>query len=181
MHDIPYTRGTFHNDPWVFRKDFAVLQQQAFSFWFEGSILNLLIKSRIRIIHFICQSIQENYIYLLFRENISPSGRKGKRENQISSTLENQTRTNVRKLNKDQTISVPRMKITVKEVSGSKFELDGVTPESTIKDVKGLIKNIKGWEPAAQILVLSGKTLSDDAKTLAECVGYVVHHSISFS
>jgi len=61
------------------------------------------------------------------------------------------------------------MKITVKEVSGSKFELDGVTAESTVKDVKALIKNAKGWEPSAQILVLSGKTLSDDSKTLSEC------------
>ena len=72
------------------------------------------------------------------------------------------------------------MKITVKEVSGTKFDLDGVEATSTVHDVKALIQKAKGWEPALQKLVLAGKILTEDTKSLAEYVrflDYLINHT----
>lgn len=59
-------------------------------------------------------------------------------------------------------------KITIKEVNGSKFELDGLSGASAVIDVKNAVHKAKGWEPATQKLILSGKILTEDAKTLNE-------------
>jgi len=61
------------------------------------------------------------------------------------------------------------MKITVKEVSGSKFELDGVSASTNVLELKGMIEKVKGWPATTQKLVFSGKILADD-KSLADYV-----------
>lgn len=61
-------------------------------------------------------------------------------------------------------------KITIKEVNGTKFELDGLSGTSSVLDVKNAVHKAKGWEPATQKLILSGKILTEDAKTLNEYV-----------
>ena len=61
------------------------------------------------------------------------------------------------------------MKITVKEVNGSKFELDGVSASTNVMELKGMIEKTKGWPAASQKLVFSGKILADD-KSLADYV-----------
>jgi hypothetical protein len=62
------------------------------------------------------------------------------------------------------------MKIAVKDVSGAKFELDGLELSSSVGQVKAAIQKAKGWETGLQKLVLSGKVLGDDSKTLSEIV-----------
>jgi UV excision repair protein RAD23 len=60
-----------------------------------------------------------------------------------------------------------KMKITVKEVNGAKFELDNVTAQTNVMELKTMIEKVKGWTPATQKLVFSGKILADD-KSLAD-------------
>lgn len=61
------------------------------------------------------------------------------------------------------------MKITVKEVNGAKFELDGVSASTNVTELKQKIEQTKGWAASTQKLVFSGKILADD-KTLADYV-----------
>jgi len=59
------------------------------------------------------------------------------------------------------------MKVTIKEVSGTKFEVDGVSASTSVTELKQMIEKAKGWAPSTQKLVFSGKVLQDD-KILAD-------------
>jgi UV excision repair protein RAD23 len=64
-----------------------------------------------------------------------------------------------------------KMKVTVKEVSGSKFDLD-LTPTMSVTEIKQKIEQLKGFSANSQKLVFSGQILADE-KTLADYVSWI--------
>jgi UV excision repair protein RAD23 len=60
------------------------------------------------------------------------------------------------------------MKLTIKQVSGEKFEVDNVEMSSSVASVKAKIASVKNWAPETQKLIFSGRILEDDNKTLAD-------------
>ena len=53
------------------------------------------------------------------------------------------------------------MKLTFKDLKQTKFTIDA-EPSETIGELKQKIGTEKGWEPATQKLIYSGKILQDD-------------------
>ena len=66
------------------------------------------------------------------------------------------------------------MKITVKEVSGAKFEVEVSSEAATVQEIKTRIQEAKGWDVSRLTLVLGGKVLSEGSKSLQELVGAVL-------